>query len=207
MSSDVTMTKQAAQKKVGRPRDEHATEAILRSAVELATESGLDALTVDRIAARAGVGKATIYRRWPDVWAVVVEALLAEITQISPVLQRGTARKSFALSMKLVAKSFRGKLGTFVRLLIGRAQVDNHLRLAISERWLGERRKLAGQLVLRGIAADDLRKGLDPDVALDALYGALYHRLLIPYGGTKVNLPDAYVDSLIDVVFGGIGVK
>ena len=109
--------------------------------------------------------------------------------------------------MKLVAKSFRGKLGTLARPLIGRAQIDDDLRLAISDRWLSERRKLSRRLVLRGIETGELRKGLDPDVVLDALYGPLYHRLLLPYEGTDVKLSDAYVDSLVDVVFGGIGVR
>ncbi|HEY1812118.1 MAG TPA: TetR/AcrR family transcriptional regulator [Kofleriaceae bacterium] len=201
------MTKQLAQKQVGRPRDEEATETILRSALELGTELGFDALTVEAIAARAGVGKTTIYRRWPHAWAVVVEAVLAEVTQISPVLERATVRESFAVSMKLVAKAFRGKLGRLARPLIGRAQIDDDLRLAISERWLRERRKLSRRLVLHGIETGELRKGLDPDVVLDALYGPLYHRLLLPYEGTDVKLSDAYVESLVDVVFGGIGVR
>jgi AcrR family transcriptional regulator len=198
------MTKQAAQKQVGRPRDAHATEMILRSALELGTEIGFDAVTVEAIAARAGVGKTTIYRRWPHVWAVVIEAVLAEVTKISPVLERATVRESFTVSMKLVARSFRGKIGAYARPLIGRAQIDDDLRLAISERWLGERRKLSRRLVLHGIQTGELRKGLDPDIVLDALYGPLYHRLLLPYEGTEVKLSDAYIESLVDVVFGGI---
>jgi hypothetical protein len=51
----------------------------------------------------------------------------------------------------------------------------------------------------------ELRKGLDPDVVLDALYSPFYHRLLLPYEGTDVKLSDAYIESLVDVVFGGIG--
>jgi AcrR family transcriptional regulator len=188
----------------GRPRDARATETILRAAMELGSELGFDALTIEGIAARAGVGKTTIYRRWPNVWAIVVEAVMDEVTQISPVLERATARESFAASMKLVAKSFRGKTGKLLRPLIGRAQVDDGLRVAISERWLARRRKLSRQLVLRGIANGELRAGLDPDIVLDALYGPLYHRLLLPYDGTDVKLSDTYVDALIDVVFGGV---
>ncbi|HEY3801011.1 MAG TPA: TetR-like C-terminal domain-containing protein [Kofleriaceae bacterium] len=139
------------------------------------------------------------------MWAVVVEAVMAEVAQISPVLDRGTARESFAASMKLVAKSFRGKTGALMRPLIGRAQIDDDLRLAISQRWLAERRKLSRRIVLHGIETGELRKGIDPDVVLDALYGPLYHRLLLPYDGTDVKLSDAYIDALIDVVFGGIG--
>lgn len=188
----------------GRPRDSGATEGILRAALELGAELRFDGLTIEGIAARAGVGKTTIYRRWPSVWAIVAEAVLAEVTQISPVVARATARESFSASMKLVAKAFRGKNGALLRPLIGRAQFDDALRGAIGESWLNERRKLSRELVVRGIESGELRAGLDPDTVLDALYGPLYHRLLLPYDGTEVRLSDAYIDALIDTVFGGI---
>ena len=71
----------------GRPRDELATDRILTSALELAEEDGFDSLSVEGVAERAGVGKTTIYRRWPNVWAVVVDAVLAEVTRVSPVVE------------------------------------------------------------------------------------------------------------------------
>jgi AcrR family transcriptional regulator len=188
----------------GRPRDEQATDRILGAALELAEQNGFGALTAEGVAARAGVGKMTIYRRWPNVWAVVVDAILAEVTRVSPVLERATARESLTVSMKLVAKSFRGRHGRLLRPLIGRAQVDDTLRAAIDERWLSPRRELSREIVRRGIERGELRPGLDPDVVIDALYGPLYHRLLLPYGGTTVRLADAYIDALIDTVFGGI---
>src|SRR5947209_18505464 len=64
----------------GRPRDARATDAILRAALALGINEGFHGLTIEGIAAHAGVGKATIYRRWPDVWSVVVEAVMAEVT-------------------------------------------------------------------------------------------------------------------------------
>jgi AcrR family transcriptional regulator len=189
---------------LGRPRDTRATAAILSAALSLGMEDGFHGLTIEGIAARAGVGKTTIYRRWPDVWTVVVEAVMSEVTQVAPVLERTTARESFTVSMKLVAKAFRGKTGKLLRPLIGRAQFDESLRSAISERWLLERRKSSRAIVRRAIEGGELRAELDPDVVLDALYGPLYHRLLLPYDGTDVRLPDAYIDSLIDMVFGGL---
>jgi AcrR family transcriptional regulator len=188
----------------GRPRNTEATASILRAALELGAEQGFDGLSIEGIAARAGVGKTTIYRRWPSVWAIVVDAVLEEVAEISPVVERATARESFSVSMKLVAKAFRGKNGKLLRPLIGRAQVDDGLRSAIGERWLNERRKLSREIVRLGIESGELRAGLDADVVLDALYGPLYHRLLLPYEGREVRLSDAYVDSLIDTVFSGL---
>lgn len=188
----------------GRPRDSKATEAILQAALELGAEQGFDGLTIEGIAARAGVGKTTIYRRWPSVWAIVIDAVMEEVSKVSPVVERSTAREALAASMKLVAKSFRGKTGKLLRPLIGRAQIDDGLRRTIGEQWLGERRKLSREILRRGVESGELRAGLDPDVVLDALYGPLYHRLLLPYDGIEVRLSDGYIDGLIDIVFAGI---
>ncbi len=188
----------------GRPRDVQTARRILDAALELGLELGFDGLTVESVARRAAVGKPTIYRRWPDIWSVVVDALLDEVTRIAPVQQLASARESFAVSMRLVAKSFRGHHGKILRPLIGRAQIDETLRKTLADRWLLARRKISREIVLRGIASGELREGLDPDIVLDALYGPLYHRLLLPYDGNAVRLSDAYIDALIDTVFCGL---
>lgn len=200
----MTRSSKAEPPAAGRPRDARASGAILRAALELGIENGFHEVTIEGIAARAGVGKTTIYRRWPDAWAVVVEAVMAQVTEVSPVVERATARESFNVSMKLVAKSFRGKTGKFLRPLVGGAQFDDELRRALGERWLSARRQQSRAIVLRGIERGELRADLDPDVVLDALYGPLYHRLLLPYDGIDVRLSDAYIDALVDTVFGGL---
>jgi AcrR family transcriptional regulator len=159
---------------------------------------------MEGIAVRAGVGKATIYRRWPNAWSIVAEAVFADVARISPVLQRATARESFRESMHLVARTFRGRYGKILRPLIGRAQFDHALRKALAEKWLGARRRISREIVRRGIVSGELRAGLDPDIVLDALYGALYHHLLLPYEGGDDRLSNPYVDTLIDTVFNGL---
>jgi len=197
-------TSEVQKKTAGRPRDARTTQSILKAALELGTELGFDGLTVEGVAARSGVGKSTIYRRWPDVWSVVADAVLADAARIAPVQERATARESFRVSMRLVARSFRGRLGEILRPLIGRAQIDKNLRRALAEHWLSARREISRKIVRRGIASGELRAGLEPDIVLDALYGPLYHRLLLPYDGDAVHLSDAYIDALIDTVFGGL---
>ena len=92
-----------------------------------------------------------------------------------------------------------------MRPLLGRAQVDDRLREAVKTRWVEPRRQIAREIIRRGMANGELRPGLDPDVVLDALYGPIYHRLLVPYGDAGIS--DAYVDEVIDTVFGGLELK
>lgn len=192
----------------GRPRDTGATGRILRAALDLGDELGFAALTVEGIAARAGVGKTTIYRRWPNVWALLADAVMAEASDVAPIADdRPTARECFLLSMTRVARAFRGPHGAHLRPVIGQAQLDPTLRVAIADRWLGTRRRVSRQIVQRGIDSGELRTGLDPDTVLDALYGPLYHRLLLPYDGDAIRLGDAYVRQLVDTVFDGLAGK
>ena len=184
----------------GRPRDSAATAAILQAAMDIAEERGFDGLSVEGVAARAGVAKTTIYRRWPNVWAILMDAFIADVSRLAPIEQRESARETLAESIRLMARTFRGRQGKVLRSLLGRAQAEPGLVEAYWSRWVEPRRKLAREVLRLGVATGELRAGLDEDVVLDALYGALYHRLTIPYA----PLSDGYVEALVDSVFGGL---
>ena len=183
-------------------RGPETTQAILRAALELGEELGFDGLTIEGIATRSGIAKTTIYRRWPNVGAIVMDAFLADVTRLAPIQTRLTARESFTASMRLLAKAYRGRLGKILRPLLGKAQADENLREAVRTRWVEPRREIAREIVRRGMKSGELREGLDADVVLDALYGPFYHRLLVPYKNGVLS--DVFIDTLVDTVFGGL---
>lgn len=178
------------------------TAAILGAALELGEELGFEGLTVEGISARSGIAKTTIYRRWPNVGAIVMDAFLAEVTRLAPIQTRATARESLSASMRLLARAYRGRLGKILKSLLGRAQADENLREAVRTRWVEPRRQVAREIVRKGMESGELRAGLDPDVVLDALYGPFYHRLLVPYDNAPMS--DAFIDTLVKTVFGGL---
>ncbi|KUI28619.1 TetR/AcrR family transcriptional regulator [Mycobacterium sp. GA-2829] len=185
-----------------RPRGAAVTGAILSAARELIDQNGLDSLTAEGVAARAGVGKTTVYRRWPNVWALVVDAFLEDVSAIAPITEGATVREGFRASMRSLVRAYRGPTGQLLRAVIGRAQVDDVLREEVRNRWVEPRRDAARDLVRRGIESGELRDDLDVDVVLDTLYGPIYHRILVPYNGA--DLTDAFVDAIVDHVFGGL---
>ncbi|TRW82055.1 TetR/AcrR family transcriptional regulator [Mycolicibacterium sp. 018/SC-01/001] len=188
---------------MGVKRDVAETTAmILAAALELGDELGFESLTVERLAQRTGVAKTTIYRRWPNISTVVMDAFLAEAQAEAPIADMPSARESLAASLRSLAALYRGRHGDSLRALIARAQADNELRQAVVDRWVEPRREVARAVIRRGMATEEFRSGLDPDVVLDMLYGPIYHRLLVPY--RNADLSDAYVDSLIDSVLHGI---
>jgi len=133
----------------------------------------------------------------------VMDSFLAEVTRLAPIQTRASARESLTASMRLLARAYRGRLGKILRPLLGRAQSDENLREAVRTRWVEPRRQVAREIVRKGIESGELRAGLDPDVVLDALYGPFYHRLLVPYNNGVIS--DAFIDALVDTVFGGLG--
>lgn len=189
---------------IGRPRDPGRSQSILAAALALGGELGFDALTVEGIAERAGVGKTTIYRRWPNAFAIVMDAFQAEVMRTVPLEYRASARETFTGAMLSLARLYRGRHGKMLRALVGRAQGDRTLMDVLSMRWVEPRRKLARAIIQRGIENGELKPGLDPDIVLDALYGPIYHRLLVPYA--HANLSDKFVHAVVETVFGGVEV-
>ena len=159
-------------------------------------------LTVEKISARTGIAKTTIYRRWPNVSAMIIDAVLSKVTEDAPIVEKSNLRETFSDAMKLLVLLYRGPHGPTLRTLIGRAQDDESLRRAIETRWVEPRRKVAREILRRGIRCGELRPNLDPDVILDALYGAIYHRFLLPYDNAVLSVE--FVDALVAIVFGGI---
>ncbi|MEW6343332.1 MAG: TetR/AcrR family transcriptional regulator [Paraburkholderia sp.] len=194
-----------AAKAGGRPRSARATKSVLEAVLSLGEEIGFGNLTVEGIAARTGVAKTTIYRRWPNVSSIVVDALLAEMTIAAPFELHSTARENLTLTMLKLARAFRGRQGKILRELIGRAQSDEGLQDAIRSRLFAPRRSVSQAIIIKGIERGELRADVDVDVMLDALFGPIYYRLLIPHHRRPVS--DAYINALVESVFAGLAAK
>lgn len=187
----------------GRPRNEEATAAILSAALDLMEEVGLKAVTMEGIAVRAGVTKTTVYRRWPSTWAIVLDAFLQEIVPALEFEPQATLRETVRVDMLALAASFRGRPGRVFAPLLGVAQFNTELREALWERYIGPRRAQAHAVFAAEKHQNELRAGLDADAAIDALYGSLVYKLLVPHG----ELSEEYVDALLECVFGGLAPK
>jgi AcrR family transcriptional regulator len=184
----------------GRPRSERAHRAILRAANELLESDGFAAVTVEAIAERAGVSKATIYRWWPNRAAVVMDGFLSIVSSEVPFPHTGQAREDIRIHMRRLADAFGGKMGRTVAALIAEGQADPELAEALRSRWLSVRRAEAREILELGIERGELRVDLDPEVAVDVLYGPIYYRMLVGHA----PLDDDFADALADHVFAGL---
>jgi AcrR family transcriptional regulator len=186
--------------KGGRPRNPRTQQRILNAAADLVLEQGFKTLSMDAIAGRAGVGRMTVYRRWPNKAAIVMDAFFTRMDPNIPFRASKGYIDSIRLQLRAVAKAYRGKNGALMRTLLAEAQFDPELATAIRERWLIPRRKIAVPYFEQGIRDGFLRTDLDPNAMTDLLYAPLYLQLLM---GTS-TLSDAYVDKIFDHAMRGL---
>ncbi len=202
MSSEVRRKKsEEATGRAGRPRCLEAHRAILDAADELLLELGYPNVTIEGIAARAGVGKMTIYRRWKSKAALVVDAYLeGTVADVPFPKSYSSVREAFRTQMKRVVRMMNGRRGKLLAMLIAYGQSDPELEQAFRVHWLAVRRAEGRPILLRGIEDGEIAPRADVDILLDALYGPLYFRLLVPYA----PMTPAYVDKLVSIVFDGV---
>lgn len=192
-----------ARRMPGRPRSEDSRKAILRSTLKLLQETGFPDLSIEAIAADADVGKATVYRWWPNKAALVADAFSSSADEELRFPDTGSVRSDVSIQMKHLVRVLRGRRGRIVAALIGGGQSDPELIEAFRDRFMMPRRREAYGILRRGIARGELPKELDLDLALDTLYGALYMRFLI----RQTGLTEEYVDEVVSLVLVGAAAK
>lgn len=175
----------------GRPRSQAAQDAILKAALLLVSKRGFRAVTVDDIAAEAGVGKMTIYRRWPNKAALVMDSLLALLSKEMAFPEMESPLESLRRQLHLQAAFFRSTRGTLIRSLIAEAQSDAELASAFRQRWLHPRREGVRHNIQAAISEGSLRGDFNIETAIDQLYGSFYYRLLL---GTE-KIDDSFIEE------------
>src|SRR5579859_1857097 len=183
----------------GRPRCEDTHKAILRSTLKLLQESGFPDLSIEAIAADADVGKATVYRWWPNKAALVADAFSRSADQELRFPNTGSVRTDLTIQMKHLVRILRGRRGRIVAALVGGGQSDPELIEAFRERFMMPRRQEAYETLRRGISRGELAQDLDMDLALDTFYGSIYMRFLI----RQTGLTEDFVDEVVSLVLDG----
>jgi AcrR family transcriptional regulator len=183
----------------GRPRSEQARVAILRTTLKLLAQTGFSNLTIEEVAERAKVGKATVYRWWPDKAALIADAFANSTISRLRFPDTGSVCADVSQQMRQLIKILRRARGRIVSAILAAGQSDPTLLAAFRERFLIPRRHEAYATLERGIARGELRRDIDRDLLLDSLYGPIYMRFLIRHD----ELTPEFVDHLCALVLAG----
>lgn len=199
-TSKTKKSKTIAKSGRGRPRDPETRAKILKAAYEILNEVGFMDLTIEGVAARAGVGKPTIYRRWKTKSALAMDAFLEAVNPELAFPDTGSVREDFREQMQKLVKLMNSPRGEVLANVIGCGQADEELIEVYLENWLTPRRDDAKRIFHRGVERGELRADVDAEVSIDALYSPLFYRLLLKHQPLTVE----FVDNLLDVVMKGL---
>ncbi len=187
-------------KKIGRPRSEETKKSILTASYELLLENGFKTITVEGIAERAGVSKATIYKWWPNKAAVVLDGFFAATETMLQVPDTGSVREDLFIQVNNLASFITSPKGKVITELIAEGQFDANIAQEYRNRYFNPRRLISQHIFERGIQRGELKKELDIELCIDLMFAPIFYRLLIT--GETVNAE--FVKDLISNVLTGI---
>jgi AcrR family transcriptional regulator len=185
--------------RAGRPRSATAHRANLDAARELIDGGGFAELRLEHVAARAGVGKATIYRHWSSKQALALDVLLELATPFLEVRDVGNTRQEL---LAAVNNAIRGlttsDFGPVMRALLSQIAIDPALGDPFRDTVVKARRDEIARVIERGVYRGNLRPDADVGIATEMLVGPVYFRLA--FGGT---LDGHFANRIVDTVLDG----
>lgn len=183
----------------GRPRSDRARRDICDAFRHILIEEGFDKVRMEHVAARAGVGKATIYRRWPSKQALAHEVLLELATPFLAVPDVGDTRAELLAAVVAPMRAItETDFGPVIRALLSEISRDPELGDPFRASVVQVRRDEVARVVARGVRRGDLRPDVHPDLAVEMLVGPLYFRLM--FGG---DLDADFAERIVDEVLQG----
>jgi len=180
------------------PRVERSRQVILRAALDELGQAGYGAFTIESVAARAGVGKSTIYRHWPDRVSLIADAFQASHEHAVPLIEGLTARQGLERLLRHVAEVVTDPaFSAPIPALIEGAERDPRLA-AFRHRYSAQHRQSLTALIRQGAADGQFRAQTDPELAAQALLGPIFYQRLL----TSEPFDPSRASELIDMVLG-----
>jgi AcrR family transcriptional regulator len=191
-----------AHRRPGRPRSEQADRAIIDAALSLFAESGPDGVCIEQVAARAGVGKATIYRRWPGREDLLVDALAALKAPLPEPQGRSVREDLVAVLDAMCSDVADPRRARQFALLQGEGAKYPRLMARFIETVVEPRREVVRSILRRGVATGELREDADIEAALYMLRGAA-----LASTGHQESIPPEYAERVVDSLLRGLAAR
>jgi AcrR family transcriptional regulator len=172
---------------------------ILDASLEELREVGWENLTMDAIAQRAGVGKATIYRRWCSKAQLLLEALLDLEDESLQLKDTGNLTHDLRRQMHALVDFFVGDHQVTVRAILAAVQTDEEVAAVFRDRWLLKRKCVIERAMALAVDRGQMNPVVDADLMLDLLYAPLYFRLVMGHEELSHSLVDRLLDSVLPV--------
>lgn len=189
--------------RTGRPRSPEADRAIVAATLDVVADDGVGAFCVEAVAARAGVSKTTIYRRFPSKEALLAEALGTLNDDLPPTPDTGAVRDDLVLMMRRWAEAYEGShTGRMMPRLMSAARTHPELYRTYYEQVVEPRRERFRQALRRGIARGEVRDDVDLELAVSSVIGPMMLMLMTQVGG--VGHPRTTPEQIVDLALTGL---
>jgi AcrR family transcriptional regulator len=184
----------------GRPRSEESEESILAATIQLLSDKPLRDISMEEIARKAGVGKATIYKWWPSKAYVALDAFLRKTNRMVPMPDTGSVRKDILEQVRSLMVFYRSPAGHILGQFVAESQIDKEFASLFRERLLKPRREAAGAIFDRGVDRGEIDQNLNRELVLDMIYGPAIYRMIVGHA----PLEDKVADEMVSILFGGL---
>jgi AcrR family transcriptional regulator len=181
----------------GRPREARVDEAIADAVAELLAEVGYDSLTIEGVAARAGVAKTTVYRRWSSKTQLVGDALEVRARGRVRAPDTGSLAGDLLAHVQAVSDALAAPIGRAIMGLVSGARRNPELSEALHEGFIAARRGEVAELLARAESRGELRSDLDHGVVIDLIISPLWYRALVWCESPGTDRLQALVDILL----------
>ena len=185
-------------RKAGRPRSEAAHAAILGAAYRILMEEGFGRLTIEAVAARANVGKPTIYRYWSNAQELAMAAFLSRPEDEAAGLAGKPVRSGLKSHMQSVIAAFATNRGRQITLTMASSDRDSELSKAFRNQIILKSRSVGRAMLEAADAAGEIAPDSDIETALDMIYGPVFYRLLVGHAPLSPDFGDKIVDIALD---------
>lgn len=173
----------------------------MTATLRLLKTKSLRDITIEEIAQKAGVGKATIYKWWPSKAYVALDAFLRKMFKTVPTPDTGSAQTDFAEQLHAVMTFYTSPTGRIFSQFMAEGQSDPKFAALFRQRFLQPRREAVGTILDRGIKRGEINRKIDREIILDLIYGPTIFRLLAGHG----PLNEKEAKAMISAIFSGIG--
>lgn len=185
-----------SESKIGRPRSEKSREAILNAIDALLEEKEGRDLTIEAVAKRAKVGKPTLYRWWPTLADIVLEAGLRRAEMNTVISSEEGPQEKLRMFLRQSVKAITDGGGVYLRFLMAQAQENEEFRKRFRDSFVASRREVLCGVIREAVDYDKTSSTRNLDLFVDIVFGAMWYRLLVGHA----SLDQSFTDALVDIV-------
>lgn len=183
----------AANRKAGRPRSEQARQSIIDSTNKLLLHMSVRDISIEAIAKKAGVGKTTIYRWWPNKVSIILEAISGPMSVLPAPVSGENSKDLLVKQIERFGRLSRGRGGKVIAEVFAEAQGNAEMLSMFYQNFMLQHEEILANIIDQGKINGEFRNDLDTVMAVDMIYGAIFYRLM----SNSAAMEQGFIDALV----------